>query len=47
MYRLISNGQEYRQSNDLASLESLLDRLTARLVVIQEYIPGFGWRDLP
>lgn len=46
MYRLVSNGVEYRQSADLAALESLLERVCARLAVIQEFVPGLGWRDL-
>jgi len=46
MYRLIVNGNEYRQSRDLNALESLLDHLPRLLWTIQTYIPGLGWRDL-
>ena len=46
MYRLIVNGDEMRQSSDLLALESLLDRLPRVLAVIQEYVPGLGWRNI-
>lgn len=46
MYRLLVNNVEYRQATSSEILENLLDRLTARLAVIQEYVPGLGWRDL-
>ena len=46
MYRLIVNGAEMRQSSDLLALESLLDRLPRVLAVIQEYVPGLGWRNI-
>ena len=46
MYRLIVNNTEYRQSNDLTALESLLDHLPRILWQIQTFVPGLGWRDL-
>ena len=46
MYRLIVNNIEMRQSSDLLDLESLLDRLPRVLAIIQEFVPGLGWRDI-
>ena len=46
MYKLIVNNVEYRQSDNLAVLEALIDQIPHLLIVIQEFIPGFGWRSL-
>ena len=46
MYRLVINGSEYRQSNSIETLETLLDRLPRVLAIIQEFVPGLGWRDI-
>ena len=46
MYRLIINGNEMRQSDSLDTLESLLDRLPRIAAIIQEFVPGLGWRTL-
>ena len=46
MYKLIVNGTEYRQADNLAILEALIERLPNLLVQIQQFVPGFGWRVL-
>ena len=46
MYRLIVNNIEMRQSNNIETLETLLDRLPRVLAIIQEFVPGLGWRDI-
>ena len=46
MYRLVVNNIEMRQSNSIEALESLLDRLPRIVAVIQEFVPGLGWRTL-
>ena len=46
MYRLIVNNTEMRQANDIAALESLIERLPRILWQIQTFVPGLGWRDL-
>jgi hypothetical protein len=46
MYRLIINGQEMRQATSIETLENLLDRLPRVLAIIQELVPGLGWRTI-
>ena len=46
MYRLVVNNTEMRQSTSLDTLEALLDRLPRIAAIIQEFIPGLGWRTL-
>lgn len=46
MYRLVINGREYRQANSVEALESLLDRIPRVLAIIQEFVPGLGWRTI-
>ena len=46
MYRLVVNNIEMRQSASIETLESLLDRLPRIAALIQEYVPGLGWRNI-
>ena len=46
MYRLVVNNIEMRQSNSIETLESLLDRLPRIAAIIQEFVPGLGWRTI-
>ena len=46
MYRLVVNNIEMRQSDSLDTLESLLDRLPRIAAIIQEFVPGLGWRNI-
>ena len=46
MYRLLINGSEMRQSASIETLELLLDRLPRIAAIIQEFVPGLGWRTI-
>lgn len=46
MYRLVINGSEMRQATSIETLENLLDRLPRVATIIQEFVPGLGWRDI-